>query len=45
VVPYLVRQLSWLRKPGDNRFVFGGNASVDSLRMVDHKDPREELRD
>jgi hypothetical protein len=23
--------LSWFRKPGDNRFVFGGDASTDSL--------------
>jgi hypothetical protein len=44
-VPYLARQLSWLRKLGDNRFVSCGDASMDSLRMVDHEDPSEELRD
>jgi hypothetical protein len=43
-VLYLVRQLSWFWKPRDNRFVFGGDASVDSLRMVDHVDPSKELR-
>jgi hypothetical protein len=28
----------------DNRFVFGGDASADSLRMVDHGEPSKELR-
>jgi hypothetical protein len=28
----------------DNRFVFGGDASVHSLRMVDRGDPSKELR-
>jgi hypothetical protein len=36
--------VSWFRKPGDNRFVFDGDASADSLRMVDHEDPSKELR-
>jgi hypothetical protein len=31
-------------KSGDNRFVFGGDASTDSLRMVDHGDPSKKLR-
>jgi hypothetical protein len=35
-------RLSWFLKPGDNRFVFGGDASADS--MVDHGDPNKELR-
>jgi hypothetical protein len=28
----------------DNKFVFGGDASADSLRMMDHGDPNEKLR-
>jgi hypothetical protein len=36
--------VSWFWKSGDNRFVFGGDASTDSLRMVDHGDPNKELR-
>lgn len=43
-VPYLACQLSWFWKLGDNRFVFIGDASADSLRMVDHEDSSKELR-
>jgi hypothetical protein len=43
-VPYQVCQLSWFWKLGDNRFLFSGDASVNSLRMVDHGDPSKELR-
>ena len=35
-IPYLARQLSWCWKPRTIRFEFGGDASTDSLRMVNH---------
>ena len=38
------KSVSWFWKSGDNRFVFDGGASADSLRMVDHRDPSKELR-
>jgi hypothetical protein len=44
VVPYLARQLLLFRKSRDNRFVFDGDASTDSLRMVLYEDPSKELR-
>jgi hypothetical protein len=40
----LIVQFSWFQKPRDNRFVFGGGASADSLRMVDHGDSCKELK-
>jgi hypothetical protein len=36
--------VSWFWKPGDNKFVFGGDANADSLQMVDHGDPSKEMR-
>jgi hypothetical protein len=37
-LPYLACQLSWFQKPGAVRFLFGGEVSVDSLRMVSRWD-------
>jgi hypothetical protein len=34
--PYLARQLFWYWKPRTITFVFGGDASADSLRMVNN---------
>jgi hypothetical protein len=36
--------MSWFQKSWDNRFTFGRDASMDSIRMVDHGDPSKELR-
>jgi hypothetical protein len=41
---YIEYLVSWFWEPGDNRFVFDGDASADSLQMVDHGDPSKELR-
>jgi hypothetical protein len=40
----LIVQFLWFQKLGDNRFMFDGGASADSLRMVDHGDPCKELK-
>jgi hypothetical protein len=43
-VPNLLTNCCGFRNRMTIRFVFSGDASADSLRMVDHRDPCRELR-
>jgi hypothetical protein len=43
-VPYLACQLSWFRKIGDNKICVWGDASVDSLQMVNRWDSSVEVK-